>query len=1416
MTITGEEDPSNRRLPLTDDDIVRLAQQYHQTCAPLPPFFQCSTSHPIIVSFLHSRCNSPSPSVSVTEYVSSVVSLISSAPHSSSLSSLLSSLILAYVRLFDSRKIPRDRNSSKIISLFALHIESIPRKDLTSIVDVIVSGLPQIADPDDAQLLDLLPQSLDLIRSSNEIEIAPGYVNSVLDRILTTDWSKVLLVKIVSLLREFSFLVKVQAMEFFGKVFAGMKGVDLQDLPSLIYQLLVLASKGFSKKDVIQGIVGFFGTKMGSNVNSIVRQVEGTVLLHVNFAVKQDPSLGQEVLGLVKSDLRAVNHFTVIVLLSVARVRRFNASSIGILKTAVLSSYREYKFSRDCKWLPDNLKEESLHTVNRVQKAVTRAINESNYGREHIVPSIVEFGFVLLESVEESHNEAGDLNGLMGIEELSIQILKTLFEVHDMARNEIIEQCKFRILSSKPEQSMAIIKLLRCLVQSYPYPMLEHVARLKELLDYFTFMHGKVATSLIVALLPLIKLSRELQDYTILVVRKAMFRREDAVRIAATNAIIGLILVATQTKRDGLDPFQESSSQASCSQQAEISHGMGAGLFQELSGLLRRCLSQEATIKEVMYQGLVKLVLMDPVMSGPVFDFLLPHFLRFYSEETEIKLSISSCFKSEGGKVFLEEPLDCLLSCISWILLFQPHGKIDCQSERSWTCFGFSLSQEHEAGRTLPAESFRIALSKIRKLLRNGHLEDILGQIQDTGSKCLEEENGRQCALILLGIMEVVLNAIATEVESATDAEKLDLEKEVIEFVDLYDSLEKDVCATKQGNGIKKGTPRTTANDAADRTDAKGCRFGPLKLSLERKPFLATSSIYQLLLTALKLYNIEGSNASEVSQSHSQSSCKTLNSCSKLIHFVLKTSLCQIQSLTSIAKDDQLKTLIYGDIKVLGPPLLKLVWLLKSGRKLGMDPKKETKGRKVAEDREEQIYLALICLKELIMLSLQGHSLTGLFEDLVSVSTPKDDLENCMHDDPNNDSKLASGIEDQQTKSRELLIEEKIKPLCSEFLALSLFRTSEVLFDMILMIGKKLPCKLRDYHAAWAISICKSNTIVHSGAAKALFTLAICLNSPPNDFILAQEMASELLKVMGSEECDPVETSDAYPIINHSTRTTIASLLLQLIDSTIADLDCAVMKLKALYDRTQGSTCLVQQGQKAPGLILEEAIYSRSEALVNLFSCFVAMNLNDSQAEQLLRLAARFYKHLARMSKLRIAPKGCKQLPPGLKFQKHAEVTCKKLTGPLYDFVALIQRNQQENERNKGIISKIKRENRCIPDLIFQIEDYEKYLIQLSKVSKVNLLRHAKRSTARDFKILYTKKITKEQDALEPEPNPAISTESQNVSSDEENGSKKALSPESNSSMAPEDSASDEDQNISLKTKRAKMNKVVRDSDDEA
>lgn len=151
--------------------------------------------------------------------------------------------------------------------------------------------------------------------------------------------------------------------------------------------------------------------------------------------------------------------------------------------------------------------------------------------------------------------------------------------------------------------------------------------------------------------------------------------------------------------------------------------------------------------------------------------------------------------------------------------------------------------------------------------------------------------------------------------------------------------------------------------------------------------------------------------------------------------------------------------------------------------------------------------------------------------------------------------------------------------------------------------------------------------------------------------------------------------------------------------------------------------------------------------------------------------------------------------------------------------------NQQESAKSRGILNKIKRENRCIPDLIFQIEDYEKYLILLSKASKINLLRHAKRSTARDFRIIEPKDTVNKEDAENndaPDNNDsgAAQVEASEGSGDDEegNGLEKVVSPESDRPLLAEDSGSESEneQHLIPNTKRTKvMSRVVQDSDEE-
>lgn len=75
-----------------------------------------------------------------------------------------------------------------------------------------------------------------------------------------------------------------------------------------------------------------------------------------------------------------------------------------------------------------------------------------------------------------------------------------------------------------------------------------------------------------------------------------MFRQEDTIRLAAVAAVIDLVLAEKKSKINGPFSCEDSSSQPSSSQQAEVLCNTRGNLFQELIGLLQRCLYQQVLV----------------------------------------------------------------------------------------------------------------------------------------------------------------------------------------------------------------------------------------------------------------------------------------------------------------------------------------------------------------------------------------------------------------------------------------------------------------------------------------------------------------------------------------------------------------------------------------------------------------------------------------------------------------------------------------------------------------------------------------------------------------------------------------------------------------------------------------------------
>ena len=171
-------------------------------------------------------------------------------------------------------------------------------------------------------------------------------------------------------LRDIPALSNEQASRLMKKVSKQMKQMELQAIPPLVYQMLLFTSK--YKKTVPhfwEGVSSYFetmGSELSSNLstssstsakktisNGQLRNVEGTVLLHFNFSIKQDQRLGDAFIKYFQNNSHLSLHssFSAAVMMSIARIRRFQDSIISYLYDSTYKTAITRETSKRREWI---------------------------------------------------------------------------------------------------------------------------------------------------------------------------------------------------------------------------------------------------------------------------------------------------------------------------------------------------------------------------------------------------------------------------------------------------------------------------------------------------------------------------------------------------------------------------------------------------------------------------------------------------------------------------------------------------------------------------------------------------------------------------------------------------------------------------------------------------------------------------------------------------------------------------------------------------------------------------------------------------------------------------------------------------------------------------------------------------------
>uniref|UniRef100_A0A2K5MTT3 FA complementation group I n=1 Tax=Cercocebus atys TaxID=9531 RepID=A0A2K5MTT3_CERAT len=1191
--------------------------------------------------------------------------------------------------------------ASEIIGLLMLEAHHFPGPLLVELANEFISAVRE-GSLVNGKSLELLPIILTALATKKE-NLAYG------KGVLSGEECKKQLINILCSGRdvpltaeEVEFVVE-KALSMFSKM-------NLQEIPPLVYQLLVLSSKG-SRKSVLEGIIAFFSAldkqhneeQTGDELLDVVtvpsgelRHVEGTIILHIVFAIKLDYELGRELLKHLKvagqqgDSNNNLSPFSIALLLSVTRIQRFQDQVLDLLKTSVVKSFKDLQLLQGSKFLQNLVPHRSY-----VSTMILEVVKNSVHSWDHVTQGLVELGFILMDSygpkkvLDGKTIETSPSLSRMPNQhacKLGANILLETFKIHEMIRQEILEQVLNRVVTRASSPISHFLDLLSNIVMYAPLVLQSCSSKVTEAFDYLSFLPLQTVQRLLKAVQPLLKVSMSMRDSLILVLRKAMFANQLDAR---KSAVAGFLLLLKNFKVLGSLSSSQCSQSLSFSQVHVDVHSHYNSVANETFCLeimdsLRRCLSQQADVRLMLYEGFYDVLRRNSQLANSIMQTLLSQLKQFYEPKPDLlpPLKLEACILTQGDKISLQEPLDYLLCCIQHCLAWYKNTVIPLQQ-------GEEEEEEEEA--------FYQALDDILESITNrmikSELEDFeLDKSADFSQSTSIGIKNNICAFLVMGVCEVLIEYNF----SISNFSKNKFE-DILSLFMCYKKLS-DILNEKAGKAKTKMANKT--NDS-----------------------LLSMKFVSSLLTVLFRDSI---------QSH-QESLSVLRSSSEFMRYAVNIALQKVQQLKETGHvsgpDGQNPDKIFQNLCDITRVLL---W-----RYTSIPTSVEESGKK-----EKGKSISLLCLEGLqkIFSAVQQFYQPKIQQFLRALDVTDKEGEEREDADVSVTQRTAFQIRQFQRSLLNLLSSQE-----EDFNSKEALLLVTVLTSLSKLLEPSSPQFVQ--MLSWTSKICKENSREDALFCKSLmnllFSLHVLYKSP---VILLRDLSQDIHGHLGDIDQDvEVEKTNHFAIVNLRTAApTICLLVLSQAEKVLEEVDWLITKLKGQVSQETVSEEASSQ-TTLPNQPVEKAIVMQLGTLLTFFHELVQTALpSGSCVDTLLKDLCKMYTTLTAL--VRYYLQVCQSsggIPKNM--EKLVKLSGSHLTPVCYSFISYVQNKSkslnytgEKKEKPATVataMARVLRETKPIPNLIFAIEQYEKFLIHLSKRSKVNLMQHMKLSTSRDFKI---------------------------------------------------------------------------------
>ncbi|XP_076812409.1 Fanconi anemia group I protein-like isoform X1 [Clavelina lepadiformis] len=498
------------------------------------------------------------------------------------------------------------------------------------------------------------------------------------------------------------------------KLLEELNGINAQDIPPFIFQLVGFASAYNKFQTVLWGILSHFNAlelqantgshtdpiEMDSGLNKVInhlelKSMEGTVLIYFGNAIRQNQLIGKGFLKIMKDakqslSPKVITPFFVALGLVVAQDNRFSEEAHSILRLLIYRCFQDSHKIKGCKFLKD-------HSCNPpdINQILQTVVKNCQQCWDHILQGLVNLCFNLME-----HFGPKQAPGVKTIKRMmkkidcpnqdacnaGITILSVTFKKNEVSRNEIISQLLNRIQINLNVPSYHYIRLLKAIVKCFPQAVLQCISQVKYLFEDLAMLHPYNVQKLLSALPPILKINPALRNSLILVLRKSLSSRHLNSRLSALYGFLLMLKHFPLSTSTTLSQVSSQSSQsifstASLHVEADVHRPSCAGnnnemLCTEILQALRRCLSQQSSVRSELYLGTYEVICKNPRLANMIIEGMLAHLKKCYQEDSDIipPLDLTSCFVGNAENLSIQDPLPIMLASLQYCLHYVTHN----------------------------------------------------------------------------------------------------------------------------------------------------------------------------------------------------------------------------------------------------------------------------------------------------------------------------------------------------------------------------------------------------------------------------------------------------------------------------------------------------------------------------------------------------------------------------------------------------------------------------------------------------------------------------------------------------------------------------------------------------------------------